>query len=69
MAKRKAKASKSKKSAHGRRNPYAFDPIMRKGGVHEKSTGAKRANKKRETKEMVNQWRSDAPTRSMLINV
>jgi hypothetical protein len=69
MAKRKAHASKSKKSAHGRRNPYAFDPIMRKGGAHEKSTGAKRADKKRETKDMVNQWRSDAPSRLFCVNV
>ncbi|MFQ3229303.1 hypothetical protein [Reinekea sp.] len=29
-----------------KRNPYAFDPIMRKGGVHEKTNKAKRQNEK-----------------------
>ena len=36
-----------------RRNGHAFHPIMKKGGVHEKSTGAKRAAQKRETRRMV----------------
>ncbi|TCS44041.1 hypothetical protein [Reinekea marinisedimentorum] len=29
-----------------KRNPYAFDPIMKKGGVHEKTTKAKRRKDK-----------------------
>jgi hypothetical protein len=29
-----------------KRNPYAFDPIMKKGGVHEKTTKAKRQKEK-----------------------
>lgn len=28
--------------AQQRRNPFALSPLMRRGGVHEKSTGAKR---------------------------
>ncbi|GEM_PF-2791371 len=31
------------------RNLHACHPIMRKGGVHEKSNGSKRAKAKRET--------------------
>ncbi len=34
-----------------KRNPHACNPIMRKGGVHQKSIGAKRAEEKR-------QWRN-----------
>jgi len=29
-----------------KRNVYAFDPIMKKGGVHEKTNKAKRKNDK-----------------------
>ena len=43
-----------------RRNPYAFDPIMRKGGVHEKSNKAKRSAAKRATEKLVRERRGDA---------
>lgn len=35
------------------RNGHAFHPIMRKGGVHEKSVSAKRSAKKRELKNLL----------------
>lgn len=38
------------------RNRHAYHPIMRKGGVHEKSTGAKRAAGKRETRRKSSEW-------------
>ncbi len=34
-----------------KRNPHAWSPIMRKGGVHKKSNSAKRAKDKRQLKE------------------
>ncbi|WP_020410777.1 hypothetical protein [Hahella ganghwensis] len=34
-----------------KRNPHACNPIMRKGGVHQKSNSAKRAKDKRQLKE------------------
>ena len=45
MAKRKRKASL--------RNHHAHHPIMKKGGVHEKSRSAKRAASKGETRRQV----------------
>ncbi len=41
---------------HARRNPHACHPIMRKGGVHEKSKGAKRAEAKRDTRRKASAW-------------
>ncbi len=38
------------------RNPYAHHPIMRKGGVHEKSKSAKRAATKRDTRQKASEW-------------
>ena len=39
-----------------RRNPFAFDPIMRKGGVHQKTNKAKRkTDKQRQQQEMRSQ--------------
>lgn len=38
------------------RNGHACHPIMRKGGVHEKSKGAKRAAAKRETRQKAGEW-------------
>lgn len=38
------------------KNIHAINPIMLKGGVHEKSKKAKRAEKKNETRNMVNDW-------------
>lgn len=39
-----------------RRNGHAFHPIMKKGGVHEKSTKAKRQAAKQQTKRKVSEW-------------
>lgn len=38
------------------RNLHACHPIMRKGGVHEKSKSAKRAAAKRETRDKASEW-------------
>lgn len=38
------------------RNLHACHPIMNKGGVHEKSKGAKRAADKRETRRKTREW-------------
>lgn len=43
MAKRKKPKLKKMRVP---RNPYAFDPIMKKGGVHEKTEKAKRKKMK-----------------------
>lgn len=54
-----------------RRNGHAFHPIMRKGGVHEKSKGAKRAAAKRQTDGKVREWldRSSFFRRLTIINL
>lgn len=39
-----------------KRNPLAFDPIMRKGGVHEKSTKAKRRKDKLKMQKEAANW-------------
>ncbi len=41
-----------------RRNLHACHPIMRKGGVHEKSKSAKRAAAKHETRRKTTEWLS-----------
>lgn len=38
------------------RNPIAISPLLKKGGVHEKTNKAKRINKKRQTQRMVSDW-------------
>ena len=38
------------------RNRHAYHPIMRKGGAHQKSNGAKRAAAKREVHRKTNEW-------------
>ena len=38
------------------RNFHACHPIMGKGGVHERSKGAKRAAAKRETRRKASEW-------------
>ncbi|TVZ40912.1 hypothetical protein P886_0246 [Alteromonadaceae bacterium 2753L.S.0a.02] len=38
------------------RNFHACHPIMKKGGVHEKSRSAKRAAAKQETRRKVSDW-------------
>lgn len=52
----KRKRSKNKLKPAKVRNKYAFDPLMKKGGVHEKTTKAKRQkdkqNFKRELKKL-----------------
>lgn len=44
------------------RNFHACHPIMKKGGAHEKSRGAKRAAARRDTRKKVSEW----PGRSSL---
>ncbi len=41
---------------HKTRNIHACHPIMRKGGVHEKTKGAKRAAAKRDTRRKASEW-------------
>ena len=48
-----------------RRNPHAFNPIMRKGGVHEKSNKAKRKAAKLATGKLVSETRCGAFYRIM----
>ena len=43
-----------------RRNLHAINPIMRKGGVHEKSNGAKRKAAKLATKKLAGESRCGA---------
>ncbi len=43
------------------RNFHACHPIMRKGGVHEKSSSAKRAAAKRETRRKAKEWLGCSP--------
>jgi hypothetical protein len=53
MAKRNNKRSTSQRTqAQKPRNPYADHPLMRKGGVHQKSTSALRAKARRELKQL-----------------
>ncbi len=40
------------------RNPFAHHPLMLKGGVHEKSKSAQRAETRRETKRLARDWSS-----------
>jgi len=59
----KQKNTKSDSASHlqtrpAPRNPFSDHPLMRKGGVHEKSKKAKRASARRETKQLVRDWRS-----------
>lgn len=46
MAKKKRNKNKKLKLAKTPRNPFALDPIMRKGGSHEKTNKAKRKKDK-----------------------
>jgi hypothetical protein len=43
------------------RNGHAFHPIMKKGGVHEKSTGAKRLQAKNKWKKEQGEWSDRSP--------
>jgi hypothetical protein len=52
------------KAKQVKRNGHACHPIMKKGGVHEKSTKAKRGEAKRVTSYKVKEWETqgkDAP--------
>lgn len=40
-----------------RRNPFAFHPLMRKGGVHEKSKKAARQRARHETRRLASETR------------
>ena len=46
-------AKKTSTKVSPTRNLHACHPIMRKGGVHEKSRGAKRAEAKREIRKKI----------------
>ncbi|PVZ67640.1 hypothetical protein [Pelagibaculum spongiae] len=58
-----------------RRNPFAFDPIMRKGGVHQKTNKAKRkTDKQRQQQEMRSQlnkssWRCSFFNKTLLAKI
>ena len=39
-------------------NPIAQNPLLRKGGVHEKSNSAKRQSAKRDLQQRVRAWRN-----------
>jgi hypothetical protein len=45
----------AKKQRHRRINPVARAPILRKGGVHEKSRSAKRQAEKRQLQKLIAQ--------------
>ncbi|WP_196140765.1 hypothetical protein [Aliikangiella sp. G2MR2-5] len=38
------------------RNPFSDHPLMRKGGVHQKSKSAERSKARRETKRLARDW-------------
>ena len=62
MSKHKKRKSKTKRTNTAPiivtppRNPYANHPLMRKGGVHQKSKKSLRANARRDTKKIVRDW-------------
>lgn len=61
MAKQKHRKSDTASHLHTRsapRNPFSNHPLMRKGGVHEKTKKAQRASARRETKQLVRDWHS-----------
>lgn len=49
-----------------KRNGHAFHPIMRKGGVHEKSNKAKRKADKQQTDRKAREWLG-RPSRALLL--
>lgn len=48
------------------RNHVACNPLLKKGGVHEKSTGAKRNQAKRKLKKEAMNWQSDSSLSSFM---
>ena len=42
-----------------RRNPVARSPLLRKGGVHEKNTSAKRQQQKLNDNRLLDDWREE----------
>lgn len=51
------------------RNHVARNPLLQKGGVHEKSTAAKRGAAKRKLKKEAMNWQSDSSLSSILHTV
>jgi len=49
----------AKKSGHTRTNPIVRAPILRKGGVHEKSQSAKRQESKRQLRRLMDKAGAD----------
>ncbi len=43
------------------RNPFSNHPLMRKGGAHEKTKSAQRAQTRRETKKLARDWSLISP--------
>jgi hypothetical protein len=48
------------KAKQKKRNGHAFHPIMKKGGVHEKSKTSKRRKAKDETNQIIEAWKNHA---------
>lgn len=42
------------------RNPFSDHPLMRKGGVHQKTKSAERSQTRRETKRLARDWSSNS---------
>lgn len=49
-----------------KRNPVALSPLLKKGGVHQKTNKAKRNNAKRDTEKTVAQYQKERHNRSFL---
>ncbi len=43
----------------GRRNRVAMNPLLRKGGVHQRSRSAERGNRHQHLQQMVDEWYID----------
>ena len=51
------------------RNHVACNPLLKKGGVHEKSTSSKRGTAKRKLKKEAMNWQSDSSLSSLMSRV
>lgn len=58
-----------KAKPHKKRNPVALSPLLKKGGVHEKSNKAKRNIGKRQTEKTVAMYVKERHDRSFLLSV
>lgn len=65
----KSKKRQKKLTPSKVRNRFAFDPIMKKGGVHEKTTKAKRNHTKMEMKRELKMLPFDFPETTFLISL